>query len=717
MNNPPTAANQIATKPANPPAKQPADPAEPTGLSATIFSPSAELSSALSAAVLLLSGWGVAWFADKGSTFATFGAALIWGALAIGMVYGGKAALDSLREGKFDIDVLMIVGAVLAAFIGAPAEGALLLMLFSISGALEELAMAKTKRAIEALHALMPTKAQRFDEVSQKWIEVPPESLVAGDWVRVASGELIPADANVRTGSTAIDQATLTGESMPREVKEGDEVYAGTLNTANPIDITVVRPASESSLAKIVDLVTKAQQQRQPLQRIIDKISQPYAIGVCIGSLVVLLIWHFALGVAWLGSENEHGRGGAIYTAITFLIVCSPCALIIATPTATLAAISRAARGGVLFKGGQAIERLSKLSAIAFDKTGTLTVGKPAVLDVQAVAWSDGTELLAVAAGLEMHSTHPIARAIVEYARVKGVTPRELHDVKDVVGRGITGNPGDPRIEARLGSLAHTLDVIPECLRNKVREVLASVQTQGQIAVVCATGPVRGTGPCDSTSAGQAAVFILADRVRPGADVLVERLHALGVKPVVMLTGDNELTAATVARSLGLDAFHAQLLPQDKVRHVSRMKRELHETRTGHIGVIGDGANDAPALSAADVSIAIGSIGSDVALESADIVLLSDDLAAVPWCIGLARSARRKILINLTLSLAAIAIMATFVLTSRLTGISMPLWVGVLGHEGGTLLVVGNSLLLLAYRASEPHGPASAKALGAAPVK
>ncbi len=648
------------------------------------YSPKGELTSALTSATILILGWLVS-LALKDGALHALASACPWISLAIGIVYGARAALESLRELKFDIDVLMFVGAVLAAFIGAPSEGALLLILFSVSGALEELAMARTKRAVEALHKLMPTQAQRWDAATSKWTSVEPESLVAGDRIQILPGEIIPADSRVLKGDTSVDQATLTGESMPRDVRVGDDLYAGTLNVGNPIEATITKPASESSLQKIVDLVTKAQQQRQPIQRIIDRFSQPYAVSVFVASIAVLLVWGLVLGVPWVGSAAALGRDGAIYTAITFLIVCSPCALIISTPTATLAAISRAARGGVVFKGGQAIERHAKLRVIAFDKTGTLTIGRPKVLEIAPVAWSDGAELLAVAAGLEMHSTHPIAHAIIEAARAKGVEPRELSNVKYIAGRGVIGNPGQGEHEARLGSLKHTIDIIPECLRNRVRDVLAQVQSQGQIAVVCAYN-------------AHAAVFILADAVRPGAECLVERLHELGVKPVVMLTGDNEQTAAKVAEALHLDRFYAQLLPQDKVTHVAKLKRELGDARSGHIGVIGDGVNDAPALAAADVSIGIGSIGSDAALESADIVLLSDDLSTVPWATGLARRAKRTILLNISFALGAILVMALTVLSGRITGFNMPLWLGVVGHEGGTLLVVLNSLLLLAYK-------------------
>jgi Cd2+/Zn2+-exporting ATPase len=395
-------------------------------------------------------------------------------------------------------------------------------------------------------------------------------------------------------------------------------------------------------------------------------------------------VWWLVLGTPLI---REDGRG-AVYTAITLLIVASPCALIIATPTATLSAIARGARSGVLFKGGQSIERLSRLRAIAFDKTGTLTIGRPRVHDVQPIGWSNATDLLEVAAGLEMESTHPIATAIREAAEEHGVAPAVMDMPTFTAGRGMQGLHNG--IEARLGSLVFTDALVPACLKAAVGQSLSKVQKRGEIGVVVAWN-------------AQAGVIVLSDQIRPGAPELVERLHAQGIRPVCMLTGDNRATAEHVARTLGIDRWHAELLPEDKVRVVQELKAGVvAAARPGGVGVIGDGVNDAPALAAADVSIGIGSIGSDAALETADIVLLSDDLGAVPWALGLARRTRRTIARNLVFSLSAIAVMAVATLVGSLTGHEFPLWMGVLGHEGGTLLVVANSLLLLAHRGVPP---------------
>jgi len=637
-----------------------------------LFTARGEVISAATAGVLLLLGWFGSVAANVPGT-----RWLIWVSLGIGLIHGAKAAWESIRKFTFDIDCLMVVGALLAAYLNAPAEGALLLFLFVLAGGLEGLAMARTRRAVEALHKLMPTATLRAsgEDGSTEWIPVPPESLVPGDRIKIPPGEVIPVDAELLVGLSSVNQATLTGESMPRDVRPGDELYAGTLNVGNPIEARVLKPVSESSLQRIVNLVTEAQEQREPVQRVIDRFSEPYALSVLGISVLVWFVW-------WLGFGDPAGE--AAYTAITLLIVMSPCAVIIATPTATLAGIARAARGGVLFKGGQAMERLSRLGALCLDKTGTLTMGRPDVQQVHPVGWSDGTQLLAVAAGLEQDSTHPIATAIVEEAKVRGVAFEAATRATFTPGRGVSGVFG--AVHARLGTFEHTEELIPVCLRARAREVLGRVQARGQIGVIIAWN-------------GQAAVIVMSDALRPGADEIAARLHELGVSPLVMLSGDKAGVVEQMAKSLGIDHFRSELLPQDKVTEVAALRAELR-ARRGYkgVGLIGDGVNDAPALAAADVSIAVGSIGSDAALESADIVMLGEDLRSIPWAVRLARRTRWTIVANLAFALGAIAVMAVVTLVGSRMDNRLPLWAGVLGHEGGTLLVVANSLLLLTVR-------------------
>jgi Zn2+/Cd2+-exporting ATPase len=652
------------------------------------------------------------------------GEVLVWTSLAIGMLYGGRAALEALAARRFDIDVLMVLAAGLAAGMGRPEDGALLMFLFTLAGALEDRAMSRTLRAVEALSKLMPARATVRRDVTrdsgdtrEDWVEVDPRDVAVGERLWIRTGELVPCDARILEGATSIDQATLTGESVPRTVQPGDEIYAGTLNVGNPIEASVTRPASESSLQKILNLVVTAQQQREPMQRLIDRLSQPYAVGIVLISATVFLAWWLLFGDAVID---------AAYTAIALLIIGSPCALVIATPTATLAAISRAARVGVLFKGGQSIERLARMGSVCLDKTGTLTLGRPRLRQVHAVGWSSGSPLLAVAAALESGSTHPVAVAVIDAARARNTEPAPARDLQDLPGRGVSGTilqPGEsalpprPPRPARLGTYEHCEPLIPVCLRGRVRDVLEMVRERGQIGVVIALGEVHaGAADGEGPDAGEAAVLILSDTVRPGARQLVQNLKELGIRPVRMLTGDNRTTAAQLAADLGIDQWHAELLPEDKVRLMQELRQQRAAdpatplallaslTPSGAqglargVGVIGDGVNDAPALAAADVSVAIGSIGSDAALETADIVLLNEDLQAIPWAVRLARRTRAIVLFNIILALSVIVGMGLLTLVLSRIGARMPLFAAVLAHEGGTLLVVLNSLRLLWVR-------------------
>lgn len=647
-----------------------------------IFQPKFQLKAAIVAGVSLGLGYVLQNHVDVPQ-----GHVLEWIALSIGLVYGIKAAADSLKDRKFDIDVLMAVAAIMAAYVGHPEEGALLLFLFVLAGALEDLAMEKTRREVEALHALMPEEALVFRD--GEWRTAKPEQLVVGDVIKIRPGDRVPADARITVGESGFDQSAITGESMPRHVKPGDELFAGTINNDDPVEAEVIRVASDSSVQRILNLVTSAAAQRAPVQRTIDRLGQPYAIGVMVLSTVVVLVWWLILNRPLVGDETSRG---ALYTGITLLIVASPCALVIATPTATLAAIARAAKGGVLFKGGQSLQRLASINALCFDKTGTLTFGRPRLYEVHPVAWSDGDELLAIAAGLEADSTHPIAAAIREAARSRGVEILKPDSVNHVIAKGIEGRVNGCPV--RLGRYSFVEELIPVCFRNRVKEVLERMQERGHVAVSVAQD-------CSShEGGGQAAVLIMADSVRPGAGTLVSRLHAIGVKPVRMLTGDNALTARRVAESIGIDRFDAELLPEDKLKIIRSMRQEDHL----RVGVIGDGVNDAPALASADASIAIGGIGAAAALESADSVLLTDDLSSIPWVIRLARQTSRIITFNIFFALSVIALMILITIVGSLMERHVPMSFGVLAHEGGTILVVANSLRLLFVKGFE-RGP------------
>jgi Cd2+/Zn2+-exporting ATPase len=666
--------------------------------SASIYSPKGLLVGAVLAGVLLLLG------VVLGFTLSPeVGRVLTWASLGVGLVYGLKAAWDALASKTFDIDVLMVMGAIAAAAIGHPGEGALLLFLFTLSGALEEYAAGRTQREVQSLHKLMPVDALALRD--GQFVPVPAEQLVEGDIIKVRPGERVPADATLTSGATSMDQAAITGESMPRDVNVGDELFAGTVNVDDVVEARVLRRAKESSLQRIMDLVTTAQEQRAPVQRTLDAIDQPYSIGVLVASIVVFFVWWLVLGRAPLAT-GENAKDSALYVAITLLIVASPCALMIATPTATLAGLARAARGGVLVKGGQALSRLAGIRAMCLDKTGTLTHGRPVLYEVHPVALSEASELLAVAAALEEDSTHPIAQAILSAARARNITPAHVSDINHTTAEGLSGHVvrNGSLARVRLGRLRFVEPLVPVCYRARTREVLSKIQQRGHIGVVIAIEEPGQVEASDDTQpnaqpaplSGQVGVLIMADTLRPGASSLVPELHALGISPIRMLTGDNDATAQRVAKALRLDAVDSELLPADKLRIVHEVRKTL-PSRSG-VALIGDGINDAPALAAADAALAMGSIGTAAALENADAVLLGEELTGVPWVIRLARAVRRTVTINIAIALTAMVVMAVATLVFSALQRPIPLSVGVVTHEGGTLLVVLNSLLLLKFR-------------------
>jgi Zn2+/Cd2+-exporting ATPase len=658
--------------------------------SRSIYSPRGLLIGAGLAGLLLLLGVVL-----RSAASPAIGSIFTWASLAVGLVYGLKAAWDALGEKKFDIDVLMVLGAIAAAGIGHPGEGALLLFLFTLSGALEEYAAGRTQREVESLHKLMPVDALALRDGA--FVPVPAEQLASGDTIKVRPGERVPADSVLTLGATSMDQAAITGESMPRDVAVGDELFAGTVNVDDVIEARVLRPAKESSLQRIMDLVQGAQEQRAPVQRTLDAIDQPYSIGVLVASIVVFFVWWQVLGRQPIAT-GEAAKDSALYVAITLLIVASPCALMIATPTATLAGLARAARGGVLVKGGQAMSRLASIRAMCLDKTGTLTFGRPTLYEVHPVALSDASELLALAAALEADSTHPIAQAILSAARSRGIEPARVDGINHVTAEGLSGTVmrGGKPARLRLGRLRFVEPLVPVCYRARTREVLEKIQQRGHIGVVIAIEDPSDTDAQGVPIAGQVGVLIMADTLRPGASTLTQELHALGIRPVRMLTGDNSATAQRVARALKLDAVDAELLPEDKLRIV----REVRDTLPARQGValIGDGINDAPALAAADAALAMGTIGTAAALENADAVLLGEELSGVPWVIRLARAVRRTVGMNIAIALGAMVVMAIATLVFSALNRPIPLSIGVVTHEGGTLLVVLNSLLLLRFR-------------------
>ena len=590
-----------------------------------------------------------------------------WGLYAVsygfGGWYGARAGLDSLRHRTVDIDLLMILAALGALAIGAPFEGAMLLFLFSLSNVLQHVAIGRSRRAIEALMELRPESATV--ERGGAWVDVPVSEVRVGDVFRVGPGARMPLDGVVVSGRSEVDQASITGESVPVTKGEGDEVFGGTTVGGGALDVRVTKTADESAIARMIAMVEDAQSQKAETQRLIDRFEQPYALGVIAMTAVAI-----ALPIAGWGEPFEP----AFYRAMTLMVAASPCALVISTPAAVLSAIAAAAKSGVLFKGGATVEEAARVRAVAFDKTGTLTAGETRLTDVVALGRLDEDELVALAAAVQARSEHHLARATVREADARGLDVAAADGFRAVAGRGVEaavggvlvriGNPehSDGRAVGGLdAALAHV-----ERLREEARTAVVVTETL--------EGVERAVG-----------VMAFADVLRPSAREVVARLHALGVEHVAMLTGDTAAVGEAVGAEAGVDAVYADLLPEQKVALV----RDL-EARFGAVAMVGDGVNDAPALAAATLGVAMGGAGTDVALETADVVLMADDLAKIPYLLGLSRRTRRTLAVNIAISLGAIAVMVATILGA---GLALPL--AVVGHEGSTVVVSLNGLRLL----------------------
>ena len=581
-----------------------------------------------------------------------------------------KSVAGDLREFRFDTEFLMLRVAVGASVIGAWAEGALLLVLFSSSAAMEEFASGRTQREISALLKGAPKVARRIQDGVEQ--EVTVESLVPGEMVRVTANEQIPVDLEIVRGESACDESTLTGEADAVAKRPGDTALAGTLNLWGVVEGRVLRAAGDSALQRIIRLIHDAQNQRAPIQRFTDRFGTRYTalvVGACIA-------WFF---ISWRVLEHPPfvatgETRSAFYRAMTLLVVLSPCALVLSVPSAILSAIACGARHGVLFRGGAAVETLSEISVVAMDKTGTLTEG---VLHLDGVDVVQGSAEAArsVAASLARLSNHPVSRAVARELRRDGVEPVAVNGTETVPALGIRG-AWDGGIAA-LGSAAW---MEQNGIPTATLDSLPAVEGGGSVSWVSAPGVL--------------ARLRLRDQLRPAARGLVERLRAGGLR-TVMLTGDREAAARVMAAAAGVDEVKSGLKPEGKVAAV----RELRDAGA-RVAMIGDGVNDSPVLAVADVGLAMGARGSDAALEVADVVLMNDRLENVLFARDLSLRARRIIRQNLVISLGTMAGMAVLSLASA----TIPLSLGVAAHEGSTVVVVLNSLRLLFP--PEPRGPA-----------
>jgi len=626
---------------------------EETGHEAGWFVEHRELIFSCVAGLLLLAGW----LTGLAGAPHTLSLGLLLGAYAAGGFYTLRDAWQSMKSRSFDIDILMIVAAAGAAALGAWEEGALLLFLFSLGHALEHMAMDRARKAIEALAKLAPKTAIVQRDGAEA--EVRVEALLRGDRVVVKPGQRIPADGQVASGNSAVDQSPVTGESMPVDKQPGDKVFAGTVNGEGALVVEVTRLARESTLARMVTMVAEAQTQKSPTQRFTDRFERIFVPLVLAGA-ALLIVLPPLFGFPFAES---------FYRAMAVLVAASPCALAIATPSAVLSGIARAAAGGVLIKGGAHLENLGVLTAVAFDKTGTLTIGKPKVTDVVAVSGS-ADELLKIAAAVESRSAHPLAQAVVTEAKRRGLSWGEAGEVEAVTGKGLRAEfDGKKEIVGNAGLFDG--EPIPGVILQHVERLGTKGKT---IMLIQADGQFLG-------------IVALADTPRPGVREVLARLHRIGVRKTIMLTGDNESVGRAIADAVGLDEVHAGLLPEDKVTAMEELGQ-----RYGRVAMVGDGVNDAPAMARATVGIAMGGAGTDVALETADVALMADDLSRLPFAVALSRASRRIIRQNLFVSLGVVALL----IPATLFG-----WAGiglaVLIHEGSTIVVVSNALRLLAF--------------------
>ncbi|MEU4326055.1 heavy metal translocating P-type ATPase [Nonomuraea dietziae] len=570
--------------------------------------------------------------------------------------------LKALRAKSLDVDLLMIVAAIGAASIGQVMDGGLLIVIFATSGALEALATARTADSVRGLLDLAPPTATRLLPGGREEV-VDTTDLRVGHVVLIRPGERVGADGRVLEGASEVDQATITGEPLPVAKQAGDEVFAGTLNGTGALRVQVEREAADTVIARIVAMVEEASATKAPTQLFIEKIEQRYSVGVVVATLAI-----FALPLAF-GADLT----GSLLRAMTFMIVASPCAVVLATMPPLLSAMANAGRHGVLVKSAVVMERLGQVDAVAMDKTGTLTEGTPRLTDIHPLAGSDLDEvaLLALAAAAEHPSEHPLARAVVDAARERGLSLAAAEDFTSTPGQGVTATVQGRKVA--VGSPARLLDTGAGPRVAAAQAAAADLEGQGHTAVLV------------SVDGQPAGVLAIADRLRPDAVATITSLTALTGGAPVLLTGDNPRAAARLADQVGIIDVRAGLLPQDKVAAVREM-----EQAGRRLLVVGDGVNDAPALAAAHTGIAMGRAGSDLALETADAVIVRDELATIPAAISLSRQARRLVVQNLAIAATFITVLVIWDLVGHL-----PLPLGVAGHEGSTVIVGLNGLRLL----------------------
>lgn len=590
-------------------------------------------------------------------------------AVLVGGYYPVRSAWSSLRRRSVSINTLLVLATLGAVGLGLWGEAALLVVIFSLGEVLEAYAVDRARGAVRALVALVPTEATVLRGGVP--LRVSTAEVAVGEVVRVRPGEKIPVDGVVVEGVSAVDQAPITGESIPVEKHPGSEVFAGTLNGRGSLDVRVSKPAEDTTIAKVVHLVEAAQRRKGRAQRFSERFGEVYTPIMLGVAGLVAVVPPLAFGEPF---------EGWLYRALVVLVVSCSCALVLSVPVAVVAGITSAARRGVMIKGGAYLEAIGGVRAVAFDKTGTLTLGRPEVTELVAAPGATEEEVLRMAAALEARSEHPLAEAILRAAEARGLEPPPVARFESITGRGVRGEVDGSLVF--VGSPAFLEERAP--LPASLREAVDRLQHEGKTVVL--------VGRADRLL-GAVAV---ADGLKPNARAVVERLRALGIAHVVMLTGDNRRTAEAIGREAGVDEVRPELLPEDKIEAVRALQR-----RYGAIAMVGDGINDAPALAQADVGIAMGVMGTDVALETADIALMADDLDHLADAVEISRRTRANIRQNIGVALAAMGTLVTAALLGWMTVTE-----GLILNEGSALLVIANALRLLRLDERLPGGQA-----------
>jgi len=598
------------------------------------------------------------------SAYFHFNSHLTYGLFTLSYFFGGYfATLDTiktLKKGRFNIEFLMILAAAGAAALAKWHEGALLLFLFSLGHALEHYAMDKARESIRALTKLTPKTAQIIRDGNESTVAI--SELQKGDIITIKPGERIAADGTVVEGRSSVDESSITGESAAVSKENGHSVFAGTLNCEGVLSVEVTKLQSESTLARILQLIREAQAQKAPSQKAGENFER-YFVPLILATVVISVIIPVLHGSDFITP---------FYRALAVLVAASPCALAIATPSAILAGIARAARDGVLIKGGIHLENLGKLKAIAFDKTGTITEGRPHLTKIIPCAGSSEEELLTVAASVEKQSRHPLAEPIIEAAEKRNYRLMDAEKTESLTGRGIVSYIGDEYVEIGKKDLfVQNGSVLPPFLEESV----GKAEKDGYTTMIVKKG------------SHYLGALALRDNVRANAGKTIEKLKTLGIKSTLMISGDSQTVTAPIAESLGMDEYRAGLMPEDKVKAI-----DGYLSRFSRVAMVGDGVNDAPAMAHSTVGIAMGSAGSDAALETADVALMADNLQKIPFVISLGRRVSAVILQNLIISFGVMALLVISVITDHI-GVSG----AVVIHEGSTLLVVLNALTILRY--------------------